>query len=142
MSFDEKSAWIGVALAFVVPGVYLAIIFGQLQTTAVGEIAYQGPMLATIGLGIAFGIIAHIAVAIGAPKDADKRDERDSSINRYGEYIGSIVLYGGMLVTLALALASFEYFWIANAIYATFLVAALISSAAKIVAYRRGFQPW
>ena len=139
MSFDEKSTWISAVIAIVVPGVYLATLLGQLQTTAVGEIAYQGPMLATIGLGVALGIIAHIAVAIGSPKDADKRDERDTSINRYGEYIGSLVLYGGMLVTLGLALAEFEHFWIAHAIYSTFIVAALTTSAVKIVAYRRGF---
>jgi hypothetical protein len=96
-------------------------------------------MLATIGLGIALAIIGHIAAVISSPRDADKSDERDTNINRYGEYVGSFVLYGGMLGALGLALAEFEPFWIANAIYSTFIVAALTTSAVKIVAYRRGF---
>jgi hypothetical protein len=139
MSWEEKSTWIYALISVVVPGVYFATILGQLQNTAVTEIAYQGAMLATIGLAIVLAIIAHIAVAISSPEDADKSDERDTNINRYGEYIGSFVVGGGMLVTLGLTLAEFEYFWIANAIYATFIAAALTTSAVKIVAYRRGF---
>ena len=142
MSFEEKSTWIYALISVVVPGVYFATILGQLQNTAVTEIAYQGTMLATIGFAIVLAIVAHIAVAISSPKDADKSDERDTNINRYGEYIGSFVVYGGMLGVLGLALAQFEHFWIANAIYATFVVGAITTSAVKIVAYRRGFYPW
>ena len=47
-----------------------------------------------------------------------------------------------MLGALGLALAEVDHFWIANAIYTTFILAALTTSAVKIVAYRRGFQPW
>jgi protein-S-isoprenylcysteine O-methyltransferase Ste14 len=139
MSFQEKSTWIYAVISVIVPGVYFATVIGQLQNTAVTEIAYQGTMLATIGLGIALAIIGHIAVAMSSPKDADKSDERDTNINRYGEYVGSFVLYGGMLGALGLALAESEQFWIANAIYSTFILAALTTSAVKIVAYRRGF---
>jgi protein-S-isoprenylcysteine O-methyltransferase Ste14 len=139
MSFQEKSTWIYAVISVIVPGVYFATVIGQLQNTAVTEIAYQGTMLATIGLGIALAIIGHIAVAMSSPKDADKSDERDTNINRYGEYVGSFVLYGGMLGALGLALAESEQFWIANAIYSTFILAALATSAVKIVAYRRGF---
>ena len=142
MSFDEKSTWIYAVITIVVPGVYLATLVGQLQTTPITEIAYQGPMLATVGLGVVLAIAAHIAIAISSPKDADKRDERDTNINRYGEYIGSLVLYAGMLGALGLALAAVEHFWIANAIYSTFVLAGLTTSAVKIVAYRRGFRPW
>jgi len=38
--------------------------------------------------------------------------------------------------------AEVEHFWIANAIYLAYVVAALISSIAKIVVYRKGFWPW
>jgi hypothetical protein len=33
----------------------------------------------------------------------------------------------------------YDPFWIANALYLSFVVGALVSSAAKLVAYRRGF---
>jgi hypothetical protein len=106
---------------------------------AVSEIAYQEAMLRTVGIAIALLIVVHIAIAIAAPKEADKSDQRDKEINRYGEYVGSFVLYGGGLVALGLALAEFEYFWIANAIFFTFVLAGLTTTAVKIVAYRRGF---
>ena len=54
------------------------------------------------------------------------------------EYVGGIVLAVGMLVPFGLAMAEFEYFWIANAIYLAFVVSALTASVVKIVAYRRG----
>ena len=142
MSFEEKSTWIYAVITVLVPGTYFATVIGQLPTTAVTEIAYQQSMLAAIGAAIALSIVAHILVAVASPKEADKRDERDTGINRYGEYIGSFVLYAGMLGALVLALAGFAHFWIANAIFSTFVLAALTTAAVKIVAYRRGFQAW
>ncbi len=32
-----------------------------------------------------------------------------------------------------------DYFWIANALYLSFVVAMVVSAVVKIVAYRRGF---
>ncbi len=139
MSFEEKSTWIYAVATVIVPGVYFATIFGQVQSIAVSEIAYQEAMLRTAGIAIALLIVVHIAIAIAAPNEADKSDQRDKEINRYGEYVGSFVLYGGGLVALGLALAEFEYFWIANAIFSTFVLAGLTTTAVKIVAYRRGF---
>ena len=139
MSFEEKSTWIYAVATVIVPGIYLASIFGQVQGMPVSEIVYQESMLRTVGIAITLLIVAHIAIAIAAPREADKSDQRDKEINRYGEYVGSFVLYGGGLVALGMALAEFEYFWIANAIFSTFVLAGLTTSAVKIVAYRRGF---
>ena len=47
-------------------------------------------------------------------------------------------LYGGALVALGLALAEFDYFWIANLIYSILVLAGFVTSAVKIVAYRQG----
>jgi hypothetical protein len=35
-----------------------------------------------------------------------------------------------------------DYFWIANVLYLCFTLSAVLSSIAKIFAYRRGFHPW
>jgi hypothetical protein len=42
------------------------------------------------------------------------------------------------IVPLALAMAEVAHFWIANALYLAFVLAALASSIVKIVSYRRG----
>jgi hypothetical protein len=79
-------------------------------------------------------------VGIAWPKDRGKTDERDRGIHRFGEYIGqSFVVIGGV-VALGLSMAEVDHFWIANAIYLGFVLSALLGSAAKLVAYRRGFQ--
>jgi hypothetical protein len=53
----------------------------------------------------------------------------------------SFVVVGGV-AALLLAMTAADHFWIANVIYLTFVLSAVLGSVAKIVAYRRGFQPW
>lgn len=139
MSFEEKSAWIYLVVVLVVPGIYFANILGQVQDIPVTEIAYVRPMITAIIIGILASIVAHIVVAIASPKGADKRDERDKNINRRGEYVGGIVLAVGAVGVLGLTMAELEHFWIANALYAAFILQGLTSTTVKIVAYRRGF---
>lgn len=138
MSYQEKTTWIYGLITLFVPGVYLVSLYGRVQNTPVTEIAYQGPMLQATGIAIGLTIVAHILIAIAAPKEAEQTDERDASIYRFGEYIATYPFYTGVVVALFLAFAEFPHFWIANAIYASFVIAALTSSGAKILAYRRG----
>jgi hypothetical protein len=76
---------------------------------------------------------------IGMPKGADRKDERDSGIYWHGTRVGYFVLAVGAAGAFLLTLAGVEHFWIANALYLTFVLDALISSIVRIVAYRRGF---
>ena len=139
MSFEEKSTWIYLVVVLVVPGIYFANILGEVRDTPVTEIAYVRPMITAIVIAILASIVAHIMVAVASPKDADKRDERDKNINRRGEYVGGIVLAVGVVGVLGLTMAEFDHFWIANALYAAFILQGLTSTKVKIVAYRRGF---
>ena len=43
-----------------------------------------------------------------------------------------------MVVPFVLALAEFDHFWIANAMYLVFVLSAVVGAAVKLVAYRRG----
>jgi cell division protein FtsW (lipid II flippase) len=142
MTFEEKGAWIMAAVAPITYVAYLAIILGRADTTPLAEVSYVSTMLWTIGVAIAASILLTIGVAIASPKDADKKDQRDREINRFGEYIGqSFVVIGGV-AALIMAMAELDHFWIANVIYLTFVLSGIVGSVAKIVAYRRGFQPW
>ncbi|MBU1078875.1 MAG: hypothetical protein KKB59_00160, partial [Spirochaetes bacterium] len=71
--------------------------------------------------------------------DIDRRDERDDHINRRGELVGYYVSSAGALGALALAMLRYDQFWIANALYLAFAVGGIVSSVAKLIAYRRGF---
>ena len=139
MSFEEKSTWIYALIVVALAAIYFAAVLGQLPRTAASDIDYQVPLLAAIGASIVLTVAAHIAIAIAAPEDAGKRDQRDKDINRYGEYVGGIVLSVAAVVPLILALVEVDHFWIANTIYLALIVSATVGSIVKIVAYRRGF---
>ena len=138
MAFEEKSAWVYAAISITFPVIYFAMVLGQLPRMAAGDIEYQVPLLVVVGGAIALTIVAHIVLAVAAPDDAGKRDQRDKDIYRYGEYVGGLVLSVAAVVPLILAMAEVEHFWIANTIYLAFILGAISGSIAKIVAYRRG----
>jgi hypothetical protein len=122
--------------------VYLAIVLALAGSTPLTEVSYVAPLLWTVGSSIAASIALHAVMGISSPRDAGKKDQRDKEIYRFGEYIGqSFVVIGGV-AALLMAMAELDHFWIANVIYLTFVLSAILGSVAKIVAYRRGFQPW
>ncbi|HSK90574.1 MAG TPA: hypothetical protein VK875_04605 [Euzebyales bacterium] len=139
MSSEEKRSWIYAVVGVGVSAVYFVTVLSKAQGADVATIAYVRPMLTAIGAAIVLSIVASIAAAIASPKEADRTDERDRQIHRFGEYVGFYVMSVAAIVPLALAMAEVAHFWIANALYLAFVLAALASSIAKIVAYRRGF---
>lgn len=142
MSYEEKSAWIMGVVAAGSYGVYVAIVLALAGTTPLDDVPYVAPLLWTVGASILVSIALHAVIGISSPKDAGKKDQRDREIYRFGEYIGqSFVVIGG-IAALLMAMAELDHFWIANVIYLTFVLSAILGSVAKIVAYRRGFQPW
>jgi hypothetical protein len=86
--------------------------------------------------------VLHTVIRTFSAKDAGVKDQRDKEIYRFGEYIGQSFLVIGGVAALVMAMAEVDHFWIANAIYLAFFLSAILGSVAKIVAYRRGFQPW
>lgn len=138
MSYEEKGAWVYLVASVGTLATYLAIILGRTRHTPVTEVAYVSTMLWTIGISVTLSIVGRVAVEIARPSDNHKSDVRDKDINRFGEYVGGVVLAIGMLVPFGLTLASSEHFWIAHAMFAAFYMSALVSTPIKLVAYRRG----
>lgn len=121
---------------------YLAVILGRAGNTPLAEVPYVATLLWALGVSIAASIVLHMLVAMSGPKNAHKKDQRDREINRFGEHIGqSFVVIGGV-AALGMSMAELDHFWIANTVYLAFVLSAILGSTAKIVAYRRGFQPW
>lgn len=158
MTFQEKLVWVNTSVTLIVAAVYFATVGGKVADTPVAEIAYQVPMIVAvvsmIVLTIVVVILTSIGTAVGAAittqvtgegsvdeavADIDRSDERDTHIGWRGDRIGYYVSSGLMLAVLALAMLRFDQFWIANAMFASFVLAGLVASVAKIVAYRRGF---
>ncbi len=149
MTFEEKTQWVYLLVAAIVPAVYFADVLRQLSTTPASQIAYQRPMIIAIVASVLLTIVGSIIAAIGsaisaeiAGRDAseiDKKDERDVLIGRRGELVGYYVTSVGVVGVLVLTMLEYDYFWLANALYLTFVIAAIVSTAVKLVAYRRGF---
>ena len=150
MPFEEKVTWVNLVVTVVVPVAYFAIMLGRLGDVSAADISYQWPLLIAIGASVVLTIVGSIVAGIGtgisaelkgrrAADDIDRKDERDKTISRRGDLIGYYVASAGMVGVLALTMLEYEYFWIANTLYLSFVVATLVSSAVKLVAYHRGF---
>jgi len=150
MPFEEKVTWVSLVVAVVVPVAYFAIMLGRLGDVSAADIAYQKPLLIAIGASVVLTIVGSILAGIGtgisaelrgrsAAGEIDRKDERDKTISRHGDLIGFSVSSAGMVGVLALTMLEYEYFWIASALYLSFVVGTLVGSVVKIVAYHRGF---
>ena len=138
MSYEEKGSWVYLLVITGTYAVYVALVLSRAHGGPLAEVAYRSPMLWSIGISIGLSIIGRILIEIARPSDTHKLDARDKDINRFGEYVGGSVLAVGMLVPFALALLAAEHFWIANAMYATFALSAIVGTTTKLIAYRRG----
>lgn len=150
MSFEEKTTWVNVVVTAIVSVTYFVITLGQLGEVPVAEIAYQRPLLMAIGAAIILTIVGAILAGIGTGISIEltgngsvdsigRKDERDVYIDRRGELVGYYVSSAGMVGVLALTMLEYEYFWIANALYFSFVIGTLAAAVVKLVAYRRGF---
>jgi len=146
MSFEEKNTWVFAFISVVGYPVYLVLLFSQLGGRPLAEADYVWPMLGTIlgaiVVGILGGIVVGIVTGITAGKDASKADQRDKQIHRFGEQIGNSFIVIGGVGALILCFIAAPHFWIANLLYLCFVLAGILSSVAKLVAYRRGLHQW
>jgi hypothetical protein len=147
MSYEERGLWLSLTVTVGTYAAYVAIILGRADGTRLEDVSYVATLLWSIGIAIAVNIVGRIMVEIVSsvarevtrtPEGA-RVDARDKEINRFGEYVGGVVLGALMVVPLVLALADVDQFWIANAIYAGLVLSTCVSSVLKLIAYRRGF---
>ena len=139
MSYEEKGQWVYLAATTIAYGAYVVLLLAGAGATPLTEVDYQPILLWTIGAAIAGSIVGRIAIEIVSPSDAHIEDARDRDIGRFGEYRAGLVLGVGMVAPFIMALAEWDHFWIANAIYLVFVVQAVVGAIIKLVAYRRGF---
>ena len=142
MTFQEKSLWAYGFAAIAAPVVYFAWLARQVaRADAVADVGYVRALLWAIGGGILLNVIGSTFVR-GAGRGADLKDQRDREIDRRGNAINFVVFSVLIVVPFALAMRDADTFWIANAIFLGGMAASIVSSAAKIAAYRGSFSKW
>jgi len=142
MAFLEKSNWVVLVVGVPTVLVYLVVVVPQVLGRPIAEVAWVEPMIATIVVFVVANILGNVVAAASNPREADLNDERDREIDPFGERVGTWLIVIGSITALVLAMARADHFWIASAIFLGGLAGALLSSVAKIVAYRRGFLTW
>jgi hypothetical protein len=138
MTFQEKSLWAYGFAALAAPVAYFAWLARQVaRADAVADIGYVRALLWAIGGGILLNMIGSTFVR-GAGRGTDLKDQRDREIDRRGNAINFVVFSVLIVIPFALALRDAETFWIANAIYLAYALAAVIGVVIKAVLYRKG----
>jgi hypothetical protein len=138
MSYEEKGAWVYLVTSAGAYLVYLVIIIGRLQDTPVTEVSYAWVLLWTTLASVIASIVGRTLVESASPSESRRRDVRDKEIYRFGEYASRWFIVGGAAAGFFMAVAKWDYFWIANVIYLGFVLWAVAGSATRLVAYRRG----
>jgi hypothetical protein len=138
MSYREKGSWVYLVVTIGSFAIYCAIILRRADGQSLANVSYVQPLLWTLGISVVASTLLRTVVETARPSESHRFDVRDRDINRFGEFVGALVLAVAMAVPFILALVRADYFWIANAIYASFVVWAVVSTTAKLVAYRRG----
>jgi formate-dependent nitrite reductase membrane component NrfD len=142
MTHEEKRSWIMLAVSVIAYSAYVGIVLSRSDGQPLASTGYVTPLLCTIGAAIGATILLDIAVDIARPRTTREKDVRDREIGRFGESMGQAFVVIGAVAALLMALAEWDWFWIANVIYLCFVLSAVLSSTAKIVAYRGGLPQW
>jgi hypothetical protein len=138
MSYEEKGNWVYLVAVVAAYAVYLVIVLARLQSTPVAEVPYGWVLLWTTVASVAASTLGRTLVETASPSDSRRSDVRDKEIYRFGEYTSRWFIVGGAAAAFFMALAKWDYFWIANVIYLGFVLWAVVGSGVRLVAYRRG----
>ena len=142
MAFLEKSNWVALVVSVPTLLIYAILVVPQVLSKPIAEISWVQPMIFTIVGFVVANILGNIVAAASNPGEADKKDQRDTEIDHFGERVGNWLIIAGSCAALVLAMAMADQFWIANAIFLGGLAGALVSSITKIAAYHGPFQTW
>jgi len=148
MTGEEKMAWVYGIVVLLTSGAYFIYIGTQLAAHPANEIAWAVPMIVTVVASIIGTIIGTILASIGGAvwqgirgrfEEPDfTKDERDAAIKLLGDRRNFAIVSVGLFGTLVLAMLDVDTFWIGNWVFLAGTVGAILESATKIRAYRRG----
>ncbi|MFI6789398.1 hypothetical protein ACIBG4_18950 [Nonomuraea sp. NPDC050383] len=142
MTHEEKRAWIRLVVSVVAYTAYVVTLAGRAGGRPLAEVPYAAALLWSVGGAIAASIAAEIVMAVVTPGASRARDVRDREIGRLGEHTGQSFVVIGAVAAMLMAMAGWERFWIANAVYLCFALSSVLGGLTKIVVYRRSMPQW
>ncbi len=142
MAYLEKANWVVLIVAVGTLITYGAAVWLQLLARPAAEIGWVEPMVWSIVAFVATIIVGMVVAAASNPLEADRKDQRDREIDRFGERVANGIVVTGSGAGLILAMVDADTFWIGNAIYLFAVVGSLGGAVTKVVAYHGPFQQW
>jgi drug/metabolite transporter (DMT)-like permease len=142
MTYEERTTWAQLLVAIVGTLAYVVIVLGKADGGPLVDVAYQSTMLWVIGLSIVASILLSITFSILSGERSFRSDQRDKEISAFGTRMGQAWIVIGALAAMLMAMAEWDWFWIANSLYFGFVIGAMFEGVAKVVAYRRGIPQW
>ncbi|CAM3419519.1 hypothetical protein KIPE111705_07625 [Kibdelosporangium persicum] len=140
MAFEEKRAWVMGLVTIVAYSIYVILVLTRGGDAPLTETPYVATLIWTIVAAILASIVLDMLVSGTTPEEERRKDQRDVEIGHFGDRIGQSFLAIGAVATMVLAMTEADHFWIANTIYLAFALTSVLTSVAKIAAYRWGFQ--
>ncbi|TDB81954.1 hypothetical protein [Micromonospora sp. KC721] len=142
MTHEEKRAWIMLVVSVVAYVSYAVVVLGRVDGGPLSAVPYAGALLWTVGGAIVANIAVEIAMGIANPRASRVKDVRDKEIGRIGEHVGQSFVVIGAVSAMLMALAEWDWFWIANVVYLCFVLSAVVGALTKVIAYRKGVPQW
>ena len=142
MTYEERTTWAQLLVAIVGTLAYVVIVLGKADGGPLVDVAYQSTLLWVIGLSIVASILLSITFSILSGERSFRSDQRDKEISAFGTRMGQAWIVIGGLAAMLMAMAEWDWFWIANVIYFGFAIGSIFEGVAKVVAYRRGIPQW
>jgi hypothetical protein len=146
VGFEERNTWSFLVITVVSYTTYVVLVLRSAAGGPLVDAPYQKYLLGTIGVAIVVAIVASIAIRIAiAVRDKEAgqaADQRDREISAFGSRMGQSFMVIGGISAMLMALAEWDWFWIANVLYLCFMLSAVTESIARISAYRGGLPQW
>ncbi|PKI89636.1 hypothetical protein CW368_12640 [Actinomycetales bacterium SN12] len=141
MVYHERVAWSSLIGTTVSTGLYLFLLIG-FRATPIEQSDWLWAMLWALGFGIGLSIVLSITWSIIAgrrdPAAASASDIRDRDISRMSGRVEHALLVLAGVAVLSLCAFRVDVFWVAQTMFAGFVVSSFIGGIARVIAYRRG----
>jgi hypothetical protein len=139
MSFREKSAWISLLTIVVVAVMFLLELPRPWTLTPTPSGFLFHVLLAAVATFVVVAIVAHVVVAMLAPRDARAQtDERERLIALKATRLSGFVYAALSLGSITLIHYGANEFALGYAVLLSFVIALAVNYIARIVHFRRG----
>ena len=140
MSYEEKGTWVYLVASAGAYAIYLAIVLGRVLSTPVAEVPSSAAAVDDRRLYRRVDRRPHPDPDRETQRQPPKRRAGQGDL-RFGEHASRWFVVAGAGAALFMAMARWDYFWIANVLYLGFVLWAIAGSALSSSPTGEAFTP-